>query len=98
MDQLHPNPEWGPELSQRYQQTLSWTRRKLQKLDRRLHRDRAEATLGMDPERLRQKLYPCGKPQERVLPGALWLRDEALLDRMLDALMEPEDILFVEES
>lgn len=98
LDQLHPNPEWGPELSQRYQQTLSWTRRKLQKLDRRLHRDRAEAVLGMDPERLRQKLYPCGRPQERVLAGTLWLRDEALLDRMLDALMEPEDVLFVEES
>ena len=98
MDQLRPNPDWGPELSQRYLQTLSWTRRKLQKLDRRLHRERAEATLGMDPERLRQKLFPLGKPQERVLPGALWLRDEPLLDRMLDALMDPEDVVFVEES
>lgn len=98
MDQLRPNSEWGPELSQRYLQTLSWTRRKLQKLDRRLHRDRAKDALGVDPERLRQKLFPLGKPQERVLPGALWLRDEQLLDRMLDALMYPEDVVFVEES
>jgi hypothetical protein len=98
MDQLRPNPEWGSELSQRYLQTLSWTRRKLQKLDRRLHRSRAEATLGFDPERLRQKLFPLGKPQERVLPGVIWLRDEPLIDRMLDALAYPEEVVFVEES
>jgi len=98
MDQLRPDPGWGPDLSQRYLQTLSWTRRKLQKLDRRLHRDRAGETLGIDPERLRQKLFPLGKPQERVLPGVLWLRDEALLDRMLEALVEPVDVVFVEES
>ena len=98
MDRLHPNPDWGSELSQRYLQTLSWTRRKLQKLDRRLHRDRAEAALGIDPERLRQKLFPLGKPQERVLPGILWLRDEPLLERMLDALMDPEEVILVEES
>ena len=98
MDQLHPTPDWGPEVSQRYLQTLSWTRRKLQKLDRQLHRDRAEAALGIDPERLRQKLFPLGKPQERVLPGVLWLRDEQLLDRMLDALTYPEEVVLVEES
>ena len=98
MEQLRPNPEWGPELSQRYLQTLSWTRRKLQKLDRQLHRNRAEAALGIDPERLRQKLFPLEKPQERVLPGVLWLQDEPLLDRMLVALTGPEDVVFVEES
>ena len=98
MDQLRPNTEWGPELSQRYLQTLTWTRRKLQNLDRRLHRDRAKEFLGVDPERLRQLLFPLGKPQERVIPGALWLRDEALLDRMLDALAYPRDVVFVEGS
>lgn len=98
MDALRPNPEWGPELSQRYLQTLSWTRRKLQKLDRRLHRDRAGRALGLEPERLRQKLFPLGKPQERVLPGILWLKDEPLLDRMLEGLSHPGEIVFVEES
>jgi hypothetical protein len=98
MDRLRPDPDWGPELSQRYLQTLSWTRRKLQKLDRRLHRERAREALGIDPERLRQRLFPLGKPQERVLPGTLWLRDEALLDRMLEALSEPGELVFVEES
>jgi bacillithiol synthase len=98
MDQLRPAPEWGPELSQRFLQTLSWTRRKLQKLDRRLHRSRAQDALGVDPERLRQRLFPLGKPQERVLPGVLWLRDEPLLDRMLEALMNAEDVVLVEES
>lgn len=98
MDALRPNPEWGTELSQRYLQTLSWTRRKLQKLDRRLHRDRAGRVLGLDPERLRQQLFPMGKPQERTLPGILWLRDEPLLDRMLEALAHPAETVFVEES
>ncbi len=98
MDALRPPVEWGTDLSQAYVQTLSWTRRKLQKLDRRLHRDRAGQALGMEPERLRQRLFPLGKPQERVLPGILWLRDEPLLDRMLEALAHPGDIVFVEES
>jgi hypothetical protein len=98
MDLLRPNPEWGQELSQRFIQTLSWTRRKLQKLDRRFHREQAKRVLGMDPERLRQQLFPLGKPQERVLPGILWLKDEALLERMLAALMHDEDVVFVEES
>jgi hypothetical protein len=98
MDQLRPNPEWDPVLSQRYLQTLSWTRRKLQRLDRRLYRDDAAKVFGMEPERLRQHLFPLGKPQERVLPGILWLKDEALLDRMLERLASMGDTIFVEES
>lgn len=98
MDQLRPHPEWGAELSQRYLQTLAWTRRRMQKLDRRLQRNRANEVLGMEAEHLRQKLFPLGKPQERVLPGALWLRDEAMLDRILAAMTYPDEILFVEES
>ena len=98
LGQIHPAPEWGPEISQRFLQTLSWTRRKLQRLDRRLYRDRAKEALGMDPERLRQRLFPLGRPQERVLPGVLWLRDEPLLERMLEAIMTQQDMVFVEES
>lgn len=94
---LRPHPAWGSELSRRFTHTLAWTRRKLQKLDRQLYRDRAEEKLGMDPERLRQRLFPMGRPQERILPGVLWLQDELLLDRMLAALEAPEDIVFVEE-
>jgi hypothetical protein len=52
----------------------------------------------MDPERLRQRLFPLGRPQERVLPGVLWLRDEPLLERMLEAIMTQQDMVFVEES
>ena len=98
LDRLRPDPDWGPELSQRFLQTLAWTRRRCQKLDRRLYRNRAQEALGMDPERLRQRLFPLGKPQERVLPGAIWLRDEPLLDRMLGALRDAQDLVFVEES
>ena len=51
----------------------------------------------MDPEKLRQCLYPLGKPQERVLPGLFWLRDSRLLDRMEAALASGEATLLVEE-
>jgi len=95
---LRPDPAWGPELAQRFYQTLAQTRRKLIKLDRRFYRDLVGQSLGMDPERLRQQLFPLGLSQERVLPGILWLRDEALLSRMLQALAEPVEVVLVEES
>ncbi|HWQ10812.1 MAG TPA: bacillithiol biosynthesis BshC [Holophaga sp.] len=98
LDGFRPDPTWGTDISQRFLQTASWTRRKLQKLDRQLHRKRAEEALGMDPERLRQRLFPLGKPQERVLPGVLWLKDDELVDRMLEALRDAQDVAFVEES
>ncbi len=98
LESVRPNPDWGPELTQRFQQTLAWTRRKLQKLDRRLHRDRARELLGMDPEHLRQRLFPLNKPQERVLPGILWLQDASLLNRMLEALSQGPEIVFLEET
>lgn len=74
---------------QRYQQHL-------QRLDRRALRDLAARQLGPDPERLRQALFPLGRPQERVLPGLLWLRDEALLARMLEGLRRGGDTILVE--
>ena len=98
LDPVRPNPDWGPEVARSYVQTLAWTRRKLQKLDRRLYQAEAAEVLGTDPERLRQRLFPLGKPQERVLPGILWLWDEALLDRMLEALAEPAEVILVEET
>lgn len=98
MEGFRPDPAWGPGITQRFLQTASWTRRKLQQLDRKLHRKLAEESLGMDPERLRQKLFPLGRPQERVLPGVLWLKDENLIERMLEALRDERDVTFVEES
>jgi len=52
----------------------------------------------MDPERLRQRLFPLGKPQERVLPGLLWLRQDDLLDRMLAALDGAAPVVLLEEA
>jgi len=83
---LRPAPDWAPALAGRFTRELARTARRLERLDRRLLRDRAALNLGRDPERLRQSLFPLGRPQERVLPGLFWLRDEELLDRMLDAL------------
>ena len=85
---LSPDPGWDRPLAQRFLQELSRSRQRLQKLDRRLRRDLAARTLGQDPERLRQRLFPLGKPQERVLPGLFWLRDAELLERMEAGLGE----------
>jgi hypothetical protein len=81
-----PDPGWGPVLSARFQRELDRTRQRLTHLDRRLRRDLAARRLGGDPERLRQALFPLGRPQERVLPGLFWLRDDSLLDRLETAL------------
>ena len=95
---LAADPAWSPALAQRFQRELIRTRQRLEKLDRRLHRDRAALALGGDPERLRQALFPLDRPQERVLPGLFWLRDEALLDRMGTALDSGAKIILLEES
>ena len=81
-----PDPGWDPALAARFARELDRTRQRLAKLDRRLWRDEAARTLGADPERLRQLLFPLGRPQERVLPGLFWLRHDELLDRMLGDL------------
>ncbi|MDP2874741.1 MAG: bacillithiol biosynthesis BshC [Holophaga sp.] len=94
----NPDPLWGPGVGNRFRQELARARHRLLKLDRRLHRDQVAQALGEDPERLRQRLFPFGKQQERVLPGAFWLRDEALLDRLLLALGSGEPRVMVEAS
>ena len=93
-----PDPAWGPRLADRFRAEVARTRARLGRLDRRLQRDRAAAALGTDPERLRQRLFPFNRPQERVLPGVLWLRDRALLDRMIKGLETLQPLLLLEES
>lgn len=84
----HPlaDPAWGEAVAGRFRAELGRSRARLARLDRRLHRDAAGHRLGGDPEALRQRLFPFGRPQERVLPGLPWLRDEALLERLLAGL------------
>lgn len=95
---VQPDPAWGPALGNRFRQELARTRHRLLKLDRRIFRDQVGRLIGEDPERLRQQLFPFGKPQERVLPGVLWLRNEVLLDRLLEALGHGEAMVMVEET
>jgi len=76
---------------------LARSRQRLLKLDRRLQRDLAARVLGQDPERLRQSLFPLGKPQERILPGLFWLRDEALLKRMEAGLATGSMLVLLEQ-
>jgi len=95
---VQPDPAWGSALGNRFRQELARTRHRLLKLDRRIFRDQVGSLIGEDPERLRQRLFPFGKPQERVIPGAFWLRDEALLDRLLEALGHGEGMVMVEET
>jgi hypothetical protein len=93
---LQPGPDWGPALGARFRQELDRTRQRLAKLDRRLQRDRAALTLGRDPERLRQLLFPLGRPQERVLPGLFWLRNELIIEQM-EARLSAGDLLVLLE-
>ncbi len=94
---LAPGPGWSPALAGRFLRELERTGQRLQKLDRRLRRDLAARALGRDPERLRQALFPLGRPQERVVPGLFWLRDEALLDRMRAALDDGATLALLEQ-
>jgi len=93
---LAPDPRWSPALAERFQRELARSGQRLLKLDRRLLRDLAAKSLGRDPERLRQALFPLGRPQERVLPGLFWLRDENLLDRMQTGLAEGAMLVLLE--
>nr|WP_279341053.1 bacillithiol biosynthesis BshC [Geothrix sp. SG198] len=87
---------WPAPLQTRFRQEQERTRQRLAKLDRRLHREAAATMLGGDPERLRQALFPFGTPQERVIPGLTWLRNEALLEAVL-ARMDGAPVILVEE-
>ncbi len=92
------DPAWGPALGLRFTKELDRTRKRLERLDHRWMRDQSSARLGMDPEHLRQRLFPFGKAQERVLPGIHWLRDEALIHRILDGMDGRTNLILVEES
>lgn len=91
------HPTWPDTLRTRYLRELERTRRRLARLDHRLHRDAAGQILGGDPERLRQTLFPFGRPQERVLSGVAWLRNGPLLDAILERMAGLPPLILVEE-
>lgn len=92
-----PDPAWPLPLQERFRREQERSRARLAKLDRRLHREAAAALLGGDAERLRQGLFPFGAPQERVLPGAPWLRNGPLLDAILGRMDGRTPLILVEE-
>lgn len=92
-----PDPAWPEALQARFRQEQARSLDRLEKLDRRLHREAASPRFGGDPERLRQALFPFGRAQERVLPGVPWLRDAALLDAILDRMDGATPVILVEE-
>ncbi len=81
-----PDPAWPEAVATAFRAELERTRGRLARLDHKLARYAAAQRLGRDPERLRQRLFPLGRPQERVLPGWLWLRDPRLLQELLEGL------------
>lgn len=95
---LRPDSSWGPMLGARFTKELDRTRHRLERLDRRWIRDLAADTFNMDPERLRQQIFPFGKAQERVLPGLFWLRDETLIRRIFESMDGDRSLILVEES
>lgn len=98
MGDVPPDPRWGSLLGTRFTKELDRARHRLERLDRRWARDLAAQRFNMDPERLRQRLFPFGRAQERVLPGLFWLRDEALIGRMLESMDGNTSLILVEES
>lgn len=92
-----PDASWPEPLQARFRQELGRSRERLARLDRRLHREAAGLALGGDPERLRQALFPFGKAQERILPGVPWLRNGALLNRILEQMDGTSSLILVEE-
>ena len=97
IQRAEPEPSWPAALAVRFQREQERSHSRLAKLDARLHREAAATVLGGDPERLRQTLFPFGKPQERVMPGVPWLRNEALLDAILDRMDGATPAILVEE-
>ena len=93
-----PDLAWGPAIGLRFTRELDRTIKRLERLDRRWMRDQSTTRFGMDPEHLRQRLFPLGKAQERVLPGIFWLRDEALIQRILGGMDGKANLILVEES
>jgi hypothetical protein len=89
------NPVWGEALSRRVVGEWNRLQDRLKRLDRRFLRDQLKRQWGMDPEALRQRIFPLGRPQERVLPGLLWLRESAFLDRLRDTLETGPDLMLV---
>jgi len=81
-----PVEAWGNAVSRRFTREMDRLRTRLKRLDTRIARDAAEKRLGTDLERLRQTLFPFGRPQERVIPGWHWLQDPPLLDAIEKAL------------
>ena len=94
---VDPDPGWPAALQTRFRRELARTGNRLVRLDRRLRREAAARLLGGDPEHLRQALFPFDAPQERVMPGAPWLRHGALLDRILDRMDGRTPLILVEE-
>jgi hypothetical protein len=95
-DDLQPKPSevrlpappdaWGEVISRRFAGEMDRLRKRLKRLDARLAKDAAEKRLGKNIERLRQTLFPFGRPQERVIPGWHWLQSPQLLDAIEGAL------------
>ncbi len=98
LEAASPDLAWGPTLGARFTKELDRARHRLERLDRRWLRDRATHEFNMDPERLRQQLFPFGKAQERVLPGIYWLRDEKVLQKILANMDGNRSLVLVEEA
>lgn len=94
---VEPDASWPMSLQERFRHEQTRSQERLKKLDRRLQREAARHAFGGDPERVRQVLFPLGRPQERVIAGVPWLRNEALLDAILDRMDGASPVILVEE-
>jgi len=93
-----PDGSWGDAISGRYRAEVGRMQTRLKRLDLRLAKENAEKRVGKNIEKLRQMVFPFGKPQERVLPGWYWLQNDSLLEsiavQLCKKLNRPERMNF----
>lgn len=90
-----PNSGWSDAVSGRYQKEIERLQTRLKRLDLRLEKEMAGKQIGADIEKLRQKLFPFNKFQERVIPGWYWLKNHALLERIEKAMMADKELYLI---
>lgn len=80
---LAVSSSWSRELTQALEQEVQKFKDRIKKYDRKMRRDFLTEAWGIDPEAIRQHLFPLDKDQERVIPGLYWLNQSYLLDKIL---------------
>ena len=92
-----PMPPGPRPSSERFRREQARSRERLAKLDRRLHREAAARCWAAIPNGCARPSSPSACPRSACCPGLPWLRNEALLDAILDRHGRATPVILVEE-